>query len=39
VQQEFKDALAFAIVVAIVSFGVTLFYKWVSKYLEITKWS
>jgi len=34
--EEFKDTLIFAAVAAIITFLLTLFYRWVSKYLELT---
>ena len=32
--EEFKDALVFAIVTSCITFALTLFYKWLGKYLE-----
>jgi len=36
--EEFKDALAFAVVVAAVSFIITLLYRWTDAYLKATTW-
>ncbi len=35
-QEEFKDVIVYAVVVAIFSFFGTVFFQWISKYLKET---
>lgn len=37
-KDEFMDTIVYAVVVAIVSFGLTFFYRYLSKWLELKKW-
>jgi len=37
-KDEFIDSLIYAAVVAVVSFSLTLFYRYLSKWLELKKW-
>jgi len=37
-KDEFIDSLIFALVAAIVTFAITLFYRYLSKWLELKKW-
>ena len=38
-KEEFYDAVIFASIVAVVSFCITLFYRYVSKWLELHKFT
>lgn len=37
-KDEFIDSLIFAAVAGIMTFGATLFYRYISKWLELKKW-